>query len=54
MTAIRTQGLSKRYGDTVALDSLSLEVADGEVSGLLGPQCDPCREDVQPSCLTGR
>jgi polyether ionophore transport system ATP-binding protein len=36
-TAIRTEGLTKRYGDTVALDSLDLSVADGEVYGYLGP-----------------
>jgi ABC-2 type transport system ATP-binding protein len=35
--AIRTQGLGKRYGDTVALDSLNLEIAPGEVYGYLGP-----------------
>ena len=37
MAAIRTEGLCKRYGDTLALDSLSLEVAEGEVYGFLGP-----------------
>ena len=37
MAAIRTEGLCKRYGDTLALDSLSLEVAEGEVYGCLGP-----------------
>jgi ABC-2 type transport system ATP-binding protein len=36
-TAIVTQGLSKRYGETLALDSLDLEVAAGEVYGYLGP-----------------
>src|ERR1044071_7383878 len=35
--AIRTNGLSKRYGETVALDSLDLTVRDGEVYGYLGP-----------------
>ena len=35
--AIRTQGLSKRYGDTLALDALDLTVAPGEVYGYLGP-----------------
>jgi polyether ionophore transport system ATP-binding protein len=35
--AIRTEGLGKRYGDTVALDGLDLEVAAGEVYGYLGP-----------------
>jgi ABC-2 type transport system ATP-binding protein len=35
--AIRTQGLSKRYGTVDALKSLDLEVARGEVLGYLGP-----------------
>jgi ABC-2 type transport system ATP-binding protein len=35
--AIRTQGLTKRYGDFTAVDSLDLEVAHGEIFGLLGP-----------------
>lgn len=37
MAAIRTEGLSKRYGQTVALDRLDLEVGEGEVYGYLGP-----------------
>ena len=37
MSAIRTEGLSKRYGDTLALDSLDLVVEKGEVYGYLGP-----------------
>jgi ABC-2 type transport system ATP-binding protein len=36
-TAIVTHGLTKRYGETLALDSLDLEVAAGEVYGYLGP-----------------
>lgn len=35
--AVRTEGLSKRFGDVVALDHLDLEVAPGEVVGYLGP-----------------
>ncbi|MGA2805103.1 MAG: ABC transporter ATP-binding protein [Acidimicrobiales bacterium] len=35
--AIRTEGLSKRYGDVDALKDLDLEVAEGEVVGYLGP-----------------
>jgi ABC-2 type transport system ATP-binding protein len=34
---IATQGLCKRYGATLALESLDLEVAAGEVYGYLGP-----------------
>src|ERR671936_531768 len=35
--AIRTEQLSKRYGDTLALDALDLRVEPGEVYGYLGP-----------------
>jgi ABC-2 type transport system ATP-binding protein len=35
--AIETRGLTKHYGDTVALDGLDLEVHTGEVFGFLGP-----------------
>jgi ABC-2 type transport system ATP-binding protein len=35
--AIRTEGLSKRYGSLYALRDLDLEVAGGEVVGYLGP-----------------
>ncbi len=35
--AIRTRGLAKRYGATLALDSLDLDVQTGEVYGYLGP-----------------
>jgi ABC-2 type transport system ATP-binding protein len=37
MLAIRTQGLTKRYGGTLALDALELHVRPGEVYGYLGP-----------------
>jgi ABC-2 type transport system ATP-binding protein len=37
MSAIRTAGLSKRYGETLALDALELTVEEGEVYGYLGP-----------------
>jgi len=36
-TAIRTEGLTKRYGDVDALSDLSLEISPGEVVGYLGP-----------------
>ena len=35
--AIHTDGLSKRYGSTLALDGLNLTVCKGEVYGYLGP-----------------
>ena len=34
---IHTEGLTKRYGDYVAVDDLDLAVADGTVVSLLGP-----------------
>jgi ABC-2 type transport system ATP-binding protein len=37
MSAIHTEGLSKRYGSTLALDGLDLTVGEGEVYGYLGP-----------------
>jgi len=35
--AVRTDGLTKRYGRVTALEQLDLEVAQGEVVGYLGP-----------------
>jgi ABC-2 type transport system ATP-binding protein len=35
--AIRTKDLTRRFGDLVAVDHLSLEVHRGEIFGLLGP-----------------
>jgi len=37
MSAITTEQLTKRYGDTLALDGLDLRIAEGEVYGYLGP-----------------
>ena len=34
---VRTDGLTKRCGDILAVDDLSLEVPRGQVFGLLGP-----------------
>lgn len=35
--AVRAEGLTKRYGDTVAVDRLDLEIPAGQFFGLLGP-----------------
>src|SRR6185369_5824663 len=37
MTGVMCSNLMKRYGDVVAVDRLSFEVARGECFGLLGP-----------------
>ena len=37
VAAIRTEGLTKRYGKFAALDHLDLEVSEGEIVGYLGP-----------------
>jgi ABC-2 type transport system ATP-binding protein len=37
VAAVLVEGLSKRYGSTVALDDVGFEVAEGEVFALLGP-----------------
>ena len=34
---IRIENLVKRYGDVVALDHFNLDVKEGEIFGLLGP-----------------
>jgi ABC-2 type transport system ATP-binding protein len=35
--AVRADALTKRYGETIAVDALSFEIHRGEVFGLLGP-----------------
>jgi ABC-type multidrug transport system ATPase subunit len=37
MSAVEVEGLSRKFGETVALDGLSFEVADGELFGFIGP-----------------
>ena len=37
MSAIETEGLTRRFGDLVAVDDLDLVVEEGEVFGFLGP-----------------
>ena len=37
MATVRLASITKRYGATVAVDELDLEVADGEFVTLLGP-----------------
>jgi ABC-2 type transport system ATP-binding protein len=35
--ALRVEGLRKRYGSVMAVDGVDLEVAEGEIFGILGP-----------------
>lgn len=37
MDAVRTEALSKSFGDLAAVDNLSITVAEGEIFGLVGP-----------------
>jgi len=37
VSAVVTEGLTKRFGDETAVDDLDLEVSEGEVFGFLGP-----------------
>lgn len=37
MPAIQTQNLTKKFGDFTAVDSINLEIHEGELFGLLGP-----------------
>jgi len=50
-SAIRVEGLRKRYGDLVAVDEVSFEVAEGEIFGLLGPNGSGKTTTVE--CLQG-
>ena len=36
-TALAVEGLHKRYGTTIALRGIDVEVGEGELVGLLGP-----------------
>ncbi len=36
-TVVKAENIIKRYGDLVALDHFSLEISEGEIFGLLGP-----------------
>jgi ABC-2 type transport system ATP-binding protein len=37
MSAIRAEGLVRRFGDLTAVDGVDLEVSEGEIYGFLGP-----------------
>jgi hypothetical protein len=45
--ALRTEGLTKRYGGRLAVDSLDLEVPTGAVAGFIGPNGDRCLGQIE-------
>jgi len=49
--AIKTEGLTRRFGDLAAVDNLTLEVAEGEIFGLVGP--DGAGKTTTMRLLTG-
>ena len=51
MSAIRTTALRRTFGNVVAVDSLDLEVAKGEIFGLVGP--DGAGKSTTMRMLTG-
>lgn len=51
MSVIRVSGLRKLYGDVVAVDTVDLQVAQGEVLGLLGPS--GCGKTTTLRCIAG-
>jgi len=51
MESVRTQALTRRFGELVALDQLSLTVEEGEIFGLVGP--DGAGKTTTMRLLTG-
>ena len=48
---IDVKNLVKRYGDLIALDHFDLEVKEGEILGLLGP--NGCGKTTAINCILG-
>lgn len=51
MSAIRTTGLRRTFGEVVAVDSLDLDITEGEIFGLVGP--DGAGKTTTMRMLTG-
>ncbi len=48
---LRLENITKKYGDNLVLDSVSLEVAKGEVCAILGPS--GCGKSTFLRCING-
>lgn len=51
MAKVRIEGLTKRFGETVAVNHLTLEIGDGEFVSLLGPS--GCGKTTTLRCIAG-
>lgn len=51
MTTIKTENLTRKFGTLVALDNLNIEVEEGEIFGLVGP--DGAGKTTTMRLLTG-
>ncbi len=51
MEAVRAKGISKRFGDNVAVDNVSFSVNEGIVTSLLGPS--GCGKSTTLRCIAG-
>ena len=51
MTLLRCVGVTKRFGGVTALDRVGLEVAEGEIVGLVGP--NGSGKTTLLSCIAG-
>ena len=51
MTSVRIENLTKKFGDTVAVDSIDFTIADGELATLLGPS--GCGKSTTLRCIVG-
>lgn len=51
MSTIEVRGLRKRYGKVVAVDGIDLDVAEGEILGILGPNGSGKTTTVE--CIAG-
>src|SRR5512137_1859650 len=51
MTAVRVEKLTKAFGKTVAVNSVSLDIADGQLATLLGPS--GCGKSTILRCIAG-